>query len=69
MIFSDIWHKYHEWYFKIATKKDFISMYHGALVSGFVNISVYFNKLVNNLNHLIYIFKKIKILLVIQSEN
>ena len=24
------------------------SMYHGALVSGFVNISVYFNKLVNN---------------------
>ena len=23
-------------------------MYHGALVSGFVNISVYFNKLVNN---------------------
>ena len=25
--------------------KDFISMYRGALVSGFVNISVYFNKL------------------------
>ena len=45
-------------------------MYHGALVSGFVNISVYFNnKLVNNLNHLIDFFKKIKILLVIQSEN
>ena len=38
-------------------------MYHGALVSGFVNISVYFNKLVNNLNHLIDLFKKIKILL------
>ena len=36
-------------------------MYHGPLVSGFVNISVYFNKLVNNLNHLIYFLKKIKI--------
>ena len=44
-------------------------MYHGALVSGFVNISVYFNKLVNNLNHLIDFFIKIKSLLVIQSEN
>ena len=46
-------------------------MYHGALVSGFVNISVYFNKLVNNLNHLIHSFKNINILviLVIQSEN
>ena len=44
-------------------------MYHGALVSGFVNISVYFNKLVNMLNHLIDSFKKTKILLVIQSEN
>ena len=44
-------------------------MYHFALVSGFVNISVYFNKLVNNLNHLIDLFKKIKILLVIQREN
>ena len=44
-------------------------MYHGALVSGFVNISVYFNKLVNNLNHLIDFLKNIKILLVIQSEN
>ena len=44
-------------------------MYHGALVCGFVNISVYFNKFVNNLNHLIDFFlKKIKILLVIQSE-
>ena len=44
-------------------------MYHGALVNGFVNISVNFNKLVNNLNHLIDFFKKIKILLVNQSEN
>ena len=44
-------------------------MYHGALVSGFVNISVYVNKLVNMLNHLIDSFKKTKILLVIQSEN
>ena len=32
----------------IATKKDFIRMYHGAPVSGFVNVLVYFNKLVNN---------------------
>ena len=44
-------------------------MYHGALVSGFVNISVYFNKLVNKLNYLIDFFKKAKILLLIQSEN
>ena len=44
-------------------------MYHGALVSGFVNIWVYFNKLVNKLNHLIDFLKKTKILLVIQSEN
>ena len=42
-------------------------MYHGPLVSGFINISVYFKKLVNNLNHLIYFFKKIKILLLIQK--
>ena len=49
--------------------KDFISMYHGALVSGFVNISVYFNKLVNKLNHLIDFLNKTKSLLVIQSEN
>ena len=27
----------------IATKKDFISMYHGALVRGFVNMLVYVN--------------------------
>ena len=44
-------------------------MYHGALVSGFVNISVYFNKLVNKLNHLTDFFKKAEILLLIQSEN
>ena len=44
-------------------------MYHGALVSGFVNISAYFNKLVNKLNHLRDLKKKKKILLVIQSEN
>ena len=44
-------------------------MYHGALVSGFVNISVYFNKLVNTLNPLIDFFKKIKIFLIIQREN
>ena len=44
-------------------------MYHGALVSVFVIISVYFNKLVNKLNHLIDSFRKTKILLVIQSEN
>ena len=43
-------------------------MYHGALVSGFVKISIYFNKLVNNLNHLIDLFKKIKILLVLNCE-
>ena len=55
----------------IARKRDLISMYQGALVSGFANISVYFNKLVNNLNHLIHSFQKIKILviLLIQSEN
>ena len=46
-------------------------MYHGPLVSGFLNTSVYFNKLVNNLNHLMHSFQKIKILviLLIQSEN
>ena len=32
----------------IARKKGLISMYRNALVSGFVNISVYFNKLTNN---------------------
>ena len=44
-------------------------MYHGALVSGFVNISVYFNKLANNFKPLDRFFKRIKILLVIQTEN
>ena len=43
--------------------KDFISMYRGALVSGFVNISVYFNKLL-----LDRFFKKISILLVIRAD-
>ena len=33
-------------------------MYHGAFVSGSVNISVYINKLVSNLNHLIDLKKK-----------
>ena len=32
----------------IARKKDLISMYRSALVSGFVNILVFFNKLANN---------------------
>ena len=32
----------------IARKKDLISKYQGALVSGNINISVYFNKLANN---------------------
>ena len=32
----------------IARKKGLISMYRSALVSGFVNILVYFNKLANN---------------------
>ena len=41
-----------------SRKKDLISMYHGALVSGFVNISVYFNKLVDILTCLIDFFKK-----------
>ena len=31
-----------------CTKKDLIRMYHGAPVSGFVSISVCFNKFVNN---------------------
>ena len=38
-------------------------MYRGALVSGFVNISVYFNKLL-----LDRFFKKINILLVIRED-
>ena len=32
---------------EIARKKGLISMYRGTLVSGFVNILVYFNKLAN----------------------
>ena len=44
-------------------------MYRGALVSGFVNISVYFNKLASNFKPLDRFFKRIKILLVIQTEN
>ena len=44
-------------------------MYRGALVSGFVNFSVYVNKLGNNFQPLDRFFKRIKILLVIQSEN
>ena len=42
----------------------------GALVSGFVNISVYFNKLLNNFQTTRWIFfQKITILRVIQTEN
>ena len=41
-------------------------MCRSALVSGFVNISVYFNKLANNFKPLDTLFKRIKILLVIQ---
>ena len=41
-------------------------MYRGTLVSGFVSISVYFNKLANNfMKSLDRFFKRIKILLVI----
>ena len=50
-------------------KKDLISMYRDTLVSGFVNISVYVNKLANNFKPLDRFFKRIKILLVIQTEN
>ena len=46
-----------------------ISLYRGALVSGFVNISVYLNKSANNFKPLDRFFKRIKILLVIQTEN
>ena len=53
----------------IAGKKDLISMYRGALDSGFVNISVYLNKLANNFKPKDRFFKTIKILLVIQTEN
>ena len=47
----------------IARDKDFISMYQGALVSGFVNISVYFNKLLFD-----RFLNKFNILLVIRAE-
>ena len=40
-------------------------MYRDTRVSGFVNISVYFNKLANNFKPLDRFFKRIKILLVI----
>ena len=53
----------------IARKKDLISMYRGALDSGFVNISIYLNKLANNFKPKDRFFKTIKILLVIQTEN
>ena len=42
-------------------------MYRGALVSGFVNSSVYFNKLAKPLDRLLF-WKKKKILLVISTE-
>ena len=45
------------------------SMYRSAVVSGFVNISVYFNKLANYFKPLDTFFKRIKILLVIQTKN
>ena len=44
-------------------------MYRDTLVSGFVYISDYFNKLANNFKQLDRFFKRIKILLVIQTEN
>ena len=53
----------------IARKKDLISMYQGALESRLVNISVYFTKLANNFQPNDRFFKRIQILLVIQTEN
>ena len=44
----------------IARKRDLISMYQGALVSGFVNISVYFTKLANNFKPNDRFFKRIQ---------
>ena len=44
-------------------------MYRGAFDSSFVNISVYFNKLANNIKPNDRFFKRIQILLVIQTEN
>ena len=53
----------------IARERDLISMYQGALVSVFVNILVYFTKLANNFKPNDRFFKRIQILLVIQTEN
>ena len=44
-------------------------MYQGALVSGFVDISVYFTKLANNFKPNDRFFKRIQILLVILTDN
>ena len=40
----------------LARKKDWLSIYWGALVSGFVNVLVYFNKQANNVETARYIF-------------
>ena len=53
----------------ITRKKDLISMYRGTLVSAFVNILVYFNRLVTNFKPNDRFFKRIQILLIIQTEN
>ena len=53
----------------ITRKRDLISTYQGALVSGFVKISVYFTKLANNFKPNDRFFKRIQILLVVQNEN
>ena len=53
----------------IAKKRDLISTYQSALVSGFVNILVYFTELANNFKPNDTFFKRIQILLVIQTEN
>ena len=52
-----------------ARTRDLISMCQGALVSGFVNISVYFTKLANNFKPNDRFFKRIQILLVILTDN
>ena len=44
-------------------------MYRGTLVSSFVNILVYFNKLVTNFKLNDRFFKRIQILLLIETEN
>ena len=53
----------------VARKRDLISTYQGALVSGFVNILVYFTKLANNFKPNDRFSKRIQILLVIQTKN